>query len=48
MTNILETEPLPSTEPVTPKLAGRVAFVTGGTVVSAPRSRAASPIRAPR
>ena len=31
MTNILETEPLPSTEPVTPKLAGRVAFVTGGT-----------------
>jgi NAD(P)-dependent dehydrogenase (short-subunit alcohol dehydrogenase family) len=31
MTNILETEPLPSTEAVTPKLAGRVAFVTGGT-----------------
>jgi NAD(P)-dependent dehydrogenase (short-subunit alcohol dehydrogenase family) len=31
MTSILETEPLPSTEPVTPKLAGRVAFVTGGT-----------------
>ncbi len=31
MTNILETEPLASTEPVTPKLAGRVAFVTGGT-----------------
>ena len=31
MTNILETEPLPSAEAVTPKLAGRVAFVTGGT-----------------
>ena len=31
MTNILETEPLPSAEPATPKLAGRVAFVTGGT-----------------
>ena len=31
MTNILETEPLASTEAVTPKLAGRVAFVTGGT-----------------
>ena len=31
MTNILETEPLLSTEPATPKLAGRVAFVTGGT-----------------
>jgi len=31
MTNILETEPLPSVAPATPKLAGRVAFVTGGT-----------------
>jgi len=31
MTNILETEPLSSTETTTPKLAGRVAFVTGGT-----------------
>ena len=31
MTNILETEPLPSAEPTTPKLTGRVAFVTGGT-----------------
>jgi acetoacetyl-CoA reductase/3-oxoacyl-[acyl-carrier protein] reductase len=31
MTNILETEPLPSAEPATPKLTGRVAFVTGGT-----------------
>ena len=31
MTNILETEPLPSAQPATPKLAGRVAFVTGGT-----------------
>jgi NAD(P)-dependent dehydrogenase (short-subunit alcohol dehydrogenase family) len=31
MTNILETEPLPSAAPATPKLAGSVAFVTGGT-----------------
>src|SRR5258705_5403775 len=31
MTNILETEPLPSAAPATPKLAGRVAFITGGT-----------------
>ena len=31
MTSILETEPLPSNAPATPKLAGRVAFVTGGT-----------------
>jgi acetoacetyl-CoA reductase/3-oxoacyl-[acyl-carrier protein] reductase len=31
MTTILETEPLPSNAPATPKLAGRVAFVTGGT-----------------
>jgi NAD(P)-dependent dehydrogenase (short-subunit alcohol dehydrogenase family) len=30
MTSILETEPLPSAELATPKLAGRVAFVTGG------------------
>jgi acetoacetyl-CoA reductase/3-oxoacyl-[acyl-carrier protein] reductase len=30
VTNILETEPLPSTTAPTPKLAGRVAFVTGG------------------
>src|ERR1700752_3289158 len=30
-TNILETEPLPSAAPATPKGAGRVAFVTGGT-----------------
>jgi NAD(P)-dependent dehydrogenase (short-subunit alcohol dehydrogenase family) len=30
MTNILETEPLASAAPATPKLAGRVAFVTGG------------------
>ena len=31
MTNILETEPLPSAESATPKLAGRAAFVTGAT-----------------
>ena len=31
MTTILETEPLPSSTSATPKLAGRVAFVTGGT-----------------
>src|SRR6476469_6866374 len=31
MTNIHETEPLASTEAVSPKPAGRVAFVTGGT-----------------
>ena len=31
MTNILETEPAASAERATPKLAGRVAFVTGGT-----------------
>jgi NAD(P)-dependent dehydrogenase (short-subunit alcohol dehydrogenase family) len=31
VTNILETEPLTSAEPATPKLTGRVAFVTGGT-----------------
>src|ERR1700752_1712133 len=30
-TNILETEPLPSAAPATPKGAGRVALVTGGT-----------------
>jgi len=31
MTTILETEPLATNAAVTPKLAGRVAFVTGGT-----------------
>ena len=31
MTTIFETEPLPASSSVTPKLAGRVAFVTGGT-----------------
>ena len=31
MTNILESEPLSSNARTTPKLAGRVAFVTGGT-----------------
>ena len=31
MTNVLESEPRPSNPPATDKLAGRVAFVTGGT-----------------
>jgi acetoacetyl-CoA reductase/3-oxoacyl-[acyl-carrier protein] reductase len=31
MTSVLESEPLPSNPPTTDKLAGRVAFVTGGT-----------------
>ena len=31
MTSVLESEPRPSNPPATDKLAGRVAFVTGGT-----------------
>jgi hypothetical protein len=48
MTDVLESAPHQSNPPATDKLAGRVAFVTGGTRGIGRRSRTALPIRARR